>query len=494
MENQSTVTTEIDITNTDAENNESTNNKRKAIKQSGFLYKLGKASDKTISIFACIAIGLVLAEPAFMFFYSFHSRSIDVYMMEAVYIINGWVFPLASVVTFIIYILVLLRIRNENKGLVYHLKKNPLFFIFALVVLFMFISQIYNMNHGLDAGFTDTPDWIRNESFDMQYSYFMVLLFAGSQVRIRKHKQFLLRSQLIISMMVVGSGFKIWLSDFLSFLITSDEFEKGFMAFFTNLNYYGYYLSVCVPLAGAMFVHEKNKVWKIIALISFAANIVALSLNTTRGAWLACAMGVLFIIIATFIIEKKVNKWSLLLIPIFAITLYIPAHTQGTFEENFTSIGSDAVKVITNAEGVENAGTDRIKLWLAGLDVVWDNPIFGIGFEGVYVREYVGAPYMTRPHNEFIQHAMFYGIPMAVMYICGCFGIFLRALRKKKHLDGVTFSSLAATFGYLVSSFFGLTVHSTAMFLFVFMGMGYVRVPEASQNDEELLVQAESGD
>ena len=464
-------------------------NKRKEIKQSGLLYKLGNVSDKTISILACIAVGFVLFEPVFMFFYSFHSRSIDVYMMEAVVVINGWVFPLASVVTLVLYVLVLLRIRNENKGLIYHLKKNPLFCIFSLVVIWMFISQIYNMNNGLDAGFTDTPDWIRNESFDMQYSYFMVLLFAGSQVRLPKHKQFMLRCQLIISMMVVGCGFKIWLSDFLSF-IYDNEFEQGFMAFFTNLNYYGYYLSVCVPIAGAMFVHEKNKVWKVIALISFAANTVALSLNTTRGAWLACAMGVLFIIIATLIIEKKVNVWSLLLIPVFAIALYIPAHTQGTFEENFTSIGSDAIKVITNAEGAENAGTDRIKLWLAGLDVVWDNPVFGIGFEGVYVREYVGAPYMTRPHNEFIQHAMFYGLPMAIMYICGCFGIFLRALRKKKSLDGATFSSLAGAFGYLVSSFFGLTVHSTAMFLFVFMGMGYVREPEATGELKDIPAQS----
>lgn len=468
--------------------------KRKEIKQSGLLYKLGNVSDKTISILACIAIGFVLFEPVFMFFYSFHSRSIDVYLMEAVVVINGWVFPLASAVTLVLYVLVLLRIRNENKGLIYHLKKNPLFCIFSLVVIWMFISQFYNMNNGLDAGFTDTPDWIRNESFDMQYSYFMVLLFAGSQIRLRKHKQFMLRCQLIISMMVVGCGFKIWLSDFLSF-IYDDEFEQGFMAFFTNLNYYGYYLSVCVPIAGAMFVHEKNKVWKVIALISFAANTVALSLNTTRGAWLACILSVLFIIIATIIIEKKLNIFSLLLIPVFALALYIPGHITGTFEDNFSSLSSDITKVVTNAEDAETAGTDRIKLWLAGLDVVWDNPVFGIGFEGVYVREYVGAPYMTRPHNEFIQHAMFYGLPMAIMYIIGCFGIFLRALRKKKSLDGATFSSLAGAFGYLVSSFFGLTVHSTAMFLFVFMGMGYVREPEElaePKSTEELVKTSET--
>lgn len=456
--------------------------KRKEIQKTGLIYKLGNASDKTISFIAMVAVSFVLFEPLFMFFYTFHGENIDVFLLESTYIVEGWVFPLASVVTLPLYILVLLRIRNENKGLAYNLKKNPLFIIFSITVMLMFVSQFYNMNNGWNASFFDTPDFIRAESFVMQYSYFVVLLFAGSQVRLEKHKKFLLRSQLIISVLVVVCAFIYWKSDAPSFIFSG--FEWGFTAFFNNRNYYGYYLAVFTPLSGAMFVYDKNMVWKVMALVSFIANTIGLALNDCTGAWAGAFFAIIFIIITHLIIEKKVNIEALILLPLFIISLYITGHINGTFEANMSVFGSDIIKIATNADGAEAAGSGRIQLWTAAIDVIKGDPLFGIGFEGVYVREYVGAPYMTRPHNEFLQYAMFYGIPMAVMYFAGCIGIFIRALRKKKYLDGATLACLTAAFGYLVSSFFGLTVHSTTMFLFVFMGMGYVRKPEETLGEE----------
>ncbi len=41
-------------------------------------------------------------------------------------------------------------------------------------------------------------------------------------------------------------------------------------------------------------------------------------------------------------------------------------------------------------------------------------------------------------------------------------------------MNGATCVSLCGAFGYLVSSFFGLTIFATGYFLFVFLGMGYV--------------------
>lgn len=456
--------------------------RRKDIKKSGIFYKIGNISDKSISLLASITVCFVLLEPVFMFFYTFHGNNIDVYLLKSTNIVEGWVFPLTSIMSFVLYFLVLMRIRNENKGILYHLKNNPVFIIFSIAVFLMFSSQIYNMNNGWNASWSDTPDFIRAESFVMQYSYFVVLLFAGSQVRVEKHKKYLLRSQLFVSVLVVICAFIHWKSENPSYIFS--DFEWDFIAYFNNKNYYGYYLAVFTPLAGAMFVYEKNIIWKIIALVSFIMNTIALALNDCTGAWVGAFFGILFIIITHLIIERKANIQTLILLPLFIFSLYITGHINGTFEANLSVFGSDIVKIATNAEGVEAAGSGRIQLWTAAIDVIKGDPLFGIGFEGVYVREYVGAPYMTRPHNEFLQYAMFYGIPMAVMYFAGCIGIFIRALRKKKYLDGATLACLTAAFGYLVSSFFGLTVHSTTMFLFVFMGMGYVRKPEETLGEE----------
>ena len=81
----------------------------------------------------------------------------------------------------------------------------------------------------------------------------------------------------------------------------------------------------------------------------------------------------------------------------------------------------------------------------------------------------------SRPHNEYLQYALFYGIPAALLYITGCFSVFLQDLRLEDRLDAMTFACLGAAFSYLVSAFFGNTIYCTAPFLFLFLGMGLVR-------------------
>ena len=467
------------VANDNSENDASEIEKKS--KETTIFDKLGNVSDKTISIIAMIAIGLMIVEPIGMSIYDICKKSVDLTLVVTWNVIRVWIFPTVSVAAFILYFLVFLRIRKENNGLLNVIKKNPLFIIFSLVVLLMTISQIYN---GMESEVAGVPDYVRGESFDMQYSYFIFILFAATQVRLESHKLWLMRLHMLSSIIVVVAAFILWNTQ-VNYLMFYD-WEPLFTSIYSNLNYYGYYLAVAVPIAGAMFIHEKKIGWKCFAIIAFIANTVALSINNSTGAWFGAAFGVLFISVAHLIIEKKINWQSMVIIFVFVIALYVPGHILGTFEENLSTLGGDITKVITQSEDVNQAGSLRIKLWKAGLDVVNDNKLFGIGFEGVLVRQYVGAPYMTRPHNEFLQYAMFYGIPMAVMYIVGCFGVFLRGLRKRKIMTGATLVSLSGTFGYLVSSFFGLTVFSTAMYLFVFMGMGYVREDESQKNIESI--------
>ncbi len=205
---------------------------------------------------------------------------------------------------------------------------------------------------------------------------------------------------------------------------------------------------------------------------------MALSLNKAMGGWVGAAFGMIFIVIAHLIIEKKVNWQALILVVVYAICLYVPSHIRGSFEGEMTTLGTDIVNIISGNEEAAHAGNDRWQLWKQSLDVANENALLGIGFEGVLYWGFKGTPRNIRPHNEFIQYALFHGYPMMLIYFAGCLGIFIRALRKKKIMNGATLVALSAAFGYLVSSFFGMTLFSTAAYLFIFMGMGYARDEE----------------
>ena len=450
-----------------------TNEKRDNDKNKKILYRLGNLSDGTISLLASLVVGLMLTEPLIISIVSIIDRSVDYYLLLSWNIIRSWIFPAVCIISFVIYFLILLKIRNENNGLLYYIKKNPVFVIFALAVILMIVSQFYN---GIESTVDKVPDFVRGESFDMQYSYFIFLLFCASQVRSESHKHNLIRIHLFCSIFLAVSGFIQWKSKSSSVIFEDwHEWSDTFRSIFVNLNYYGYYLAVTVSLAAANLIGEKNIIWKIGSAVIFIINTVALSINNSTGAWIGAAFGILFLAISRFIIDKKINIQIIVVVFVFIICLYFPGKLVGSFDENVSTLTADIGNIISGDKSAESAGSGRWIIWTTTMDIIKINPWFGIGFEGVVMRQYAGPPYMSRPHNEFMQYALFYGIPMALMYIIGCFTMFLRALKKKKNLDSSTLACLTAAFGYLVSSFFGLTVFSTAMYLFIFLGMGYVR-------------------
>ncbi len=444
----------------------------------GIWEKLGSVSQNTVSLLATIAISIAFIFPAVVAILAMLIKTTDFSLAWHMLYTQSYVLPAVCVISFAIYILVFARAKLENANLKEIIRKNPLLILFSLLVLLMFISQAYN---GLDYAFGEYFIMQLGETFDMELSYFIFVLFCGTQVKIEKHKAFLLRVHLLVSMLLVLAGFVLWKNvfDFELVHIRPD----GFVSIFGNMNYYGYYLAISVPLAGSAFLYEKKISWKIVAMIAFIANTVALSLNDTMGSWIGAGFAVIFIAIVHYIVEKKINWKAILLIPVFIICLLVPGLFTGVFKDNFSNLFSDIGKIVSGDENAGDAGTKRWDEWKASIKVINENKLFGVGFEGAAYRDDVFI-YNYRPHNEFIEYTLFYGIPVGILYIAGCLGVFIRALKRKEIMDGATLACLTAAFGYLVSSFFGLTVFSTAMFLFIFLGMGYVREKNEEKHNE----------
>ena len=444
------------------------------------LKEIGLISDSITSFVASVAMGILLIIPALMAIIAMFKQNIDFTMNLYIPMIKHLAFPFACAIVFLIYIIYIIRLWVNKVSIKEVLLENPTFIIFFFVSALIIISQFYN---GIEYAILGTSAVTLGESFGMEIGYFVFILFGATQVKVESHKRNLLRIHCFISCVLVDAAFILWHTQVESTFFS--DWTPRFSSIFSNTNYYGYYLVTAIPIAAAEFVYEKKKLWKIFSIAAFISNTVALSFNNSFGSWIGAFIAIIFIVIAYLIIEKKINWQTLILIPIFAICIFIPSYSNGTFGNNFSTLYDDVSKISQGGSEADNAGSGRWVIWKESMEIVYDNSFLGIGFEGVRQRGYSGPPYNIRPHNEFIQYAMFHGIPMVFFYFVGCLAIFIRALRKKDKLNGAIIVSLAGALGYLVGSFFGLTLFATGYFLFIFLGMGYVNDTSDSKADKK---------
>ncbi len=415
---------------------------------------------------ALVCAALFILSPFLMGVLCLVHRSFDYTVYAHPRLFNGWIWPLSAL--FGILALVLAWGKGYRQGRRPRLRREPVRLAFLLLVLWMLIATTANgWNRRILNG-----SGLRFESIFMQLGYFLVLFPASTLIRDRRKKRWLIRGHELASLFLVPASFILWKTQTFSALFTWTPAMTGI---YSNINYYGYYLAVSIPLAGAMFLREERPGWKALSLLTLGANAVTLSYNNTMGAWVACAAALLFLLIAQGILEKRLDPQALLVFLVFALCLWLPGHLRRNFQNNVTTLASDLTKIVSQSEGYEKAGSGRWIIWQRGLALIGQHPLFGIGFEGIEVRELRDFARNNRIHNEFLQYALFYGIPAGVFYLLGCLGVFLRALKKRAGLDGPTLVCLTAAFGYLVSSFFGLTLFCTAPFLFLYLGMGYVQ-------------------
>ena len=89
---------------------------------------------------------------------------------------------------------------------------------------------------------------------------------------------------------------------------------------------------------------------------------------------------------------------------------------------------------------------------------------------------------IDRPHNEFLQYIIFFGIPGLLLYIAGIMSVFINGLKHKKKLDIYTIACIVAAFDYLFSSFFGNTMAYTTPFFFIILGLSYYQENDCNNN------------
>ena len=356
------------------------------------------------------------------------------------------------------------KMRSEKVPFRSFLKSNTPMIFFAVLIILMIVSTCIN-------GFTRSAvhgAFLRKESLFSFILYLTAYYFCTSALRKKRMKAWIIYTFLVISIIHnVTVLIMTYAVHDISF------FYERLIGVFHQFNHYGYYLMLVTVLGSFLTVTEENRILKLIAFLSFLVGSVALILNDTFGSFLACVAAMLFSIIALFITRGRISLPAVGMFLLFWVIAFAMSFWQPTVLSNIFEFAHDVSDVVSGSEEAASAGTGRFTLWKLTIGYILEKPVFGFGVEGIGERLYAesGIYATDRPHNEYLQYAAFFGIPALIMYLSGLFTVFLAAWKRRKQIDAYSLAALCTVFCYLFSALFGNTMHYTAPYLFIFLGL-----------------------
>lgn len=176
--------------------------------------------------------------------------------------------------------------------------------------------------------------------------------------------------------------------------LSGDSRASGFFGHpMTFAGYFCIYLPVLLVCFLEQRIYGK---WRWLAGGSFALGVVALLFNATRGAWLALALVLLFIL-AYYLL--KGNKLAML-----CLALFIAAGTGLSQYQPFVQ------RLATITDTKYQSNTERLLIWQSAYTMFKDHPALGVGlgqYKDNYQKKYISPkakePYLSHAHNNFLQ-------------------------------------------------------------------------------------------
>ena len=258
---------------------------------------------------------------------------------------------------------------------------------------------------------------------------------------------------------------------------------------FYQFNHYGYLLNITIVTLAGLITYDHRPRYRLFYVASIILQIYTLIVNDTFGAYLGALIGLLGVCIL-FWIKKKRWDWFaimplliLVILSVISALGYIPSSADYNIGENFLILFGDVDKVAHHSESMGSAGTGRMGLWMAAFDAIKERPLLGYGPDSDVIA-FTGT---DRPHNEFIQHALFLGIPALIMYIAALVTLFLHQIKHLRKLNYTVLIAAGVVIGYLAGSMTGNTMFYTTYYFFMMLGFAAGR-----EDDSPLLEKSDS--
>lgn len=298
---------------------------------------------------------------------------------------------------------------------------------------------------------------------------------------------------------------------------------------FNNSNHYGYFLSIAVIVAGAMFIktgyQKKELLFAILYGICFVIMAYMLILNDTFGSYLGVIFGLIFMLITALVTKKNIIQ-TVGLIAIFTLLSIFVQDADGVYlaRRNFENTTNDILKIVgiaKTSEGTENlvgteetgdepqneptnssttdvagAGSGRYTLWKNTFKIVLGESdetiggkiktfLFGKGLENlIYTLRNENGDSEGRSHSLLFQLAGTVGVPGMILYFVGIGWIFISNLKNMKYWDIFSYMGMSVMVSYLVSSMTGNSGFYTSGYFYIFVGFVVLGMMELKEKNK----------
>lgn len=310
--------------------------------------------------------------------------------------------------------------------------------------------------------------------------YFLVMQFANDAVRLRRLAQALFWSSIVVA----GYGLLQYGGiDPVKWGTLPFEANRAFSTY-GNPDLLGAFLifSVCVALGLALF--ETRLWWRLGYWVGFGLNGLALIVAFTRGAWIGGAVALVVVGLVAW--RQRVRLFRIDLAPALVaaavgVAVVVRSLSSTSVVMNF---GTRLASIFQLGGG---SGQTRTEIWQAAWSAIKGRPVLGWGadtfrlvfpkFKPVdYVRDAGGLSVADNAHDYPLQLASGIGVPgMLLFYAIFVWAgvrsfatVFRRVDDPARILVGVFW---AASVGYLVQLFFGVSVTGVTFLLWIALAL-----------------------
>lgn len=390
------------------------------------------------------------------------------------------VIAILAVVAYLAYLKVNGRLKES---VMMFIKENKWIVFMGIFVLWMFLSFFVNKCYKEYIDFANAiyGTTLRNEGILLRTMEVFILIgmtVVADHRKKRKVIAVILISSVLLTIPVIAQKSEFFAE--LTGLANNKAYlymtEAGkYNSIFSHVNHYGYYLSMILLLAAGMFVFSKTIKAHILYGTMFILSTAILVVNNTFGGWLAAFISI--IVMTMFFTVAAENKKTIFAKMIgvfvaFSLVSTIVSYGGDSVWKQMLGVGSDMESVVLEEEKAEEAGSGRWGVWVIAGEYIAQHPMFG-GCEDCLVPIYKHADYktLTRPANEYLQYAAFFGIPALMCYIITLIMILVNRSKNIKKLPPTVLIIGGAVVAYAISAFFGNTTIYTTMDFFVLLGL-----------------------
>ena len=362
-------------------------------------------------------------------------------------------------------------------------------FLFTSIV-FCIISLIYSKCITISLigykNYSETP---------LQVLGYFGLFFVSSNISETKNKKSILYSLLFLGII---ESIVAFLQNFSLWPVTSycdpawhlkDHLAFGFTQ---HCNFFAPLAIIFTSLYATKYIYSKTKIEKYFCLFFSIICCLSILFTYTRIGWvgiISILLGIVFLEISLYfckkdklILKKHIKRYLVILFS-FLVCLIVVGSVSGQLKHDI-----DQSKKEITANNFNSFGTNRGKIWKAGLSALKKYPFTGVGFDiysfSFWISPQYGFSAQNKGHNEYIHTLVTQGIFSGINYLA--FVFYCCYFSYKKILKGTDEYSksdatkffLIAVFAYFVQALFNSSVTNVAVYKWILMGLLLTRLEQ----------------